>query len=553
MRHRWLALPVLAAACSPGPQAPTPWFADEAAERGLVFQHVSGAGGAYWLPEIMGGGAALADVDGDGDLDAYLVQSGRGLARPGAAPARLGNALYLNDGGGAFRLAENTGAEHAGYGMGVVAGDYDNDGDVDFYVTNVGPNALLNNDGGGRFAEVGAAAGVADSGWGTAAAFADFDADGYLDLFVVNYLEWSVGVERDCYDYGSGARNYCDPGNYDLPAKDRLFRNNGDGTFTDVSAAAGLGAAFGNGLGIAVADFDADGRTDVFVANDQTINQLWLNHGGLRFTDQALVWGCAMDSHGIAKAGMGVAAEDVDDDGDTDLLVVNIEGETDSLFRNEGGYFADATAAAGLATNSRGFTRFGVALADFDNDGRLDLYQANGRVAYAPEAAAEDVFAEPNLLFRGLAGGRFLPVPSADAPPTRVHTSRGVAAGDVDGDGGVDLLVVNRDAPAYLLVNRVLERGAWVGFRAVSATGRDALGAVVAASVGVARPRRSVQTAGSYLASRSPLARFGLGPASEARDVVVRWPSGVAEAFGDFAAGAVHVLREGAGGAVAGT
>ena len=277
------------------------------------------------------------------------------------------------------------------------------------------------------------------------------------------------------------------------------------------------------------------------------MNQLWLNRGGLRFTDEALLWGCAMDDHGIAKAGMGVAAEDVDDDGDMDLLVVNIEGETDSFFRNDGGYFSDATARVGLMAKSRRYTRFGVALADFDNDGRLDLYEANGRVSYSPEAEAEDVFAEPNLLFRGVREGRFELV----EPPTGaalIHTSRGVAVGDVDGDGGLDLLVGNRDAAPYLLMNQAAKRGGrWIGFRAVTRAGRDAIGATVWATVGTVRRRGDVQTAGSYLASRPPVVRFGLGAVAVVRDVAVRWPNGVWESFGDFDAGAVATLREGAG------
>ena len=352
--------------------------------RGIDFRHVPGASERYLMPEIMGGGAALLDVDGDGDLDAYLVQSGQSPVTASSSPA-VGNQLFLNEGDGTFVPARESGAEDPGYGMGVTAGDYDNDGDIDLYVTNVGANVLLRNDGNGRFEDVTEFASVGDPGWGTAALFADLDNDDDLDLFVVNYVNWSLGIERDCYDYGTGARNYCDPDNYDAPTHDRLYRNDGDGTFTDVSIEAGLGGVRGNGLGAISADFDRDGRLDVFVANDKTMDRLWLNQGELLFRDEALLWGCAMDDHGVAKAGMGVAAADTDNDGDSELLVVNIEGETDSFFRNEGAYFTDATATVGLATTSRGYTRFGVALADFDNDGRLDLYEANGRVAYSPE------------------------------------------------------------------------------------------------------------------------------------------------------------------------
>lgn len=537
------------------------WFVDRAAARGLDFEHVSGAAGRYLLPEIMGGGAALADLDGDGDLDAYLVQSGH---LPGSAAldgtAVPGNRLFLNRGDGSFIESHNSGADDRGYGMGVTVGDYDNDGDVDLYVTNVGPNVLLQNAGDGTFTDVTIAAGVGDPGFSTAAVFFDPDGDGDLDLFVVNYVTWSLGRERDCYDYGTGIRNYCDPGNYDAPAQDRLFRNNGDGSFTDVSASAGLPSAFGNGLGVISADFDGDGRADIFVANDKTMNQLWLNRsdsrgdpqsassGNLQFQDEALLWGCAMDDHGIAKAGMGVASADIDDDGDADLLVVNIEGETDSLFRNEGTYFVDATASIGLGTTSRRYTRFGVALADFDNDGNLDLFEANGRVTYSPEPEAQDVFAEPNALFRGLDSGRFLAVePPGGVDPALIHTSRGVALGDVDGDGGLDLLVVNRDARAYLLLNALLTRGAWARFRVLTNDGRDAHGATVSGTVGNVRKFRDVQTAGSYLAAHEPTVHFGLATHTRIGEVVVRWPDAGREAFGDFPAGATVVLRRGAG------
>ena len=543
------ALALLAStACSPDDGArgtARPWFVDEAQLRGLDFDHRSGYAGRPLLPQIVGGGAALADLDGDGDLDAYLVQSGwsldGGLEAQRTAP---GNRLYRNVGGGWFEPA--SAAADRGYGMGVAAGDYDNDGDIDLYVTNVGPNALLRNDG-GTFESVAASAGVDDPGWGTAAAFLDLDADGDLDLFVVNYMHWSVPVEKDCRSRGEPT--YCSPTTYAAPAADRLFRNDGDGSFTDVTAAAGIDQAYGNGLGVAAADFDGDGLTDLFVANDKTVNQLWLNRGGLVFDNVAAAWGCAMDEHGIAKAGMGVGAADVDNDGDADLLVVNLKGETDSFFRNEGGYFVDATAQVGLGAGSRRYTRFGVALADFDNDGWLDLYEANGSVDGQADAP-QDAFAEPNTLYRGVradASLRFVPVqPEGGVADALVHTSRAVAVGDVDDDGGMDLLVVNRDAPPYLLMNRAV-RGNWVRFRVLEHNRGDAYGAAVFATVGGARMRRDVQVAASYLAANDPRVHFGLSDASWARDVTVHWPGGAVETFGDFAAGAVHSLRRGAG------
>ena len=525
------------------------WFSEEARQRGIDFEHRSGFAERPLLPEIVGGGAALTDVDGDGDLDAYLVQSGRVDGGTQAQGTAAGNRLYLNRGDGRFDLLPGAAAD-TGYGMGVAAGDYDNDGDIDLYVTNVGPNALLRNDGDGAFENVAAAAGVADSGWGTAAAFVDFDTDGDLDLFVVNYIDWSLSIEKDCRSRGNPT--YCAPTTYDAPAMDRLFRNDGDGAFTNVTVAAGIARAYGNGLGLAAADFNGDGLVDVFVANDKTVNQLWLNQGELAFRDEAAAWGCAMDEHGIAKAGMGVGAADVDRDGDTDLLVVNLQGETDSYFRNQGGYFQDASAAVGLGARSRRYTRFGIALADFDNDGWFDLYQANGKVD-GDVAAAQDAFAEPNLLYRGAASSEraasFEPVPGGGVAALLVHTSRGVAVGDVDGDGGQDMLVVNRDAPPYLLMNRISNRGSWVRFRVLD-EGRDAYGATVSVMLGASRVYRDVQVASSYLAANDPHVHFGLGESptgSLVRDVQVRWPGGAVEAFGDVRAGQVLELRRGAG------
>ena len=527
--------------CSDAPERPPGWFDDEAAARGLDFHHVSGAEGRYWTPEIMTGGVALADVDGDGDLDAYLVQGGS-LTGGEDTPD---NELYLNDGDGRFAMASYPGdAADRGYGMGVTAGDYDNDGDVDLYVTNWGPNVLLRNDGGGRFEDVTKAAGVGDPGWGTAAAFLDLDRDDDLDLFVVNYLSWSPGSAQDC------VRTYCGPTADDATA-DRLYRNNGDGTFADISESAGLSTAFGNGLGIAGADFDEDGRVDVFVANDGMPNQLWLNDTGpdghLRFRDEALLWGCAMDDHGFAKAGMGTAAADFDDDGATDILVVNLERQTDSFYRNAGSHFVDSTSRIGLGVTSRRFTRFGVALADFDNDRDLDMYQANGRIDHSPEFEGDDPFAQPNVLYRR-AGVTFeVVLPEGGTSEVSVHTSRGVAMGDVDDDGGIDLVVVNKDAPVYLLMNRVGANGNWVRFRVLNRHGSDAIGATVWATVGATRQRRSVQTATSYLASHDPRVHFGLGRGTRVANVEVRWSTGETELFGDFEAGETVELRYGTG------
>ena len=524
------------------------WFSEEAVIRGITFQHQTGFTGRHLLPEIVGSGAALADFDGDGDLDAYLVQSGSlydfepGVQRPT-------NRLYINRGDGFFEEAENAnGAGDQGYGMGVAVGDYDNDGDVDLFVTNVGPNVLYRNDGHGNFEDVSIQAGVGDPGWGTAAAFVDLDGDRDLDLFHANYINWSEVTELQCFI--SGVPTYCPPQNYQSAAVDRLFRNNGDGSFTDISLEVGLNRAFGNGFGVVTGDFDRDGNIDIFVANDMMVNQLWLNRGSFQFDEEAMLRGVAVDEYGVAKAGMGVASGDIDDDGDVDLLVVNLQGQTDSFFRNEGDYFGDATSARGLAAASRRYTRWGGTLTDFDNDGRLDLYEANGRVDPST-AYTNDLRAEPNVLFRGTANGKFVEIdPKGGTKQALIHSSRGTAVGDVDNDGGLDLLVVNRDGPAYLLMNRVPKRGNWIRFKVLLREGRDAYGALVTAIVGANKINRRVQPEGSYLDSNDPRVHFGLNNQLRIRDVEVLWPSGETEVFGEFEAGHTVHLREGEGSAL---
>jgi len=513
------------------------WFVECAAERGIDFAHRSGQEpGRFLLPEILGGGAALLDVDDDGDLDAYLVQSGS-LTDPGAAG---GNALYRNDGRGTFVRATGSGAEHRGYGMGVATGDVDGDGRTDLYVTNVGANALLRNLGDGRFGDETAAWRAGDGLWGTSAAFVDHDRDGDLDLFVTNYLYWSPASEIDC-EIALHGRDYCSPKSYGTPAPDVLLVNEG-GRFRDASAAAGLRAAFGNGLGVLCADFDRDGWPDVFVANDGLPNQLWRNHGDGTFRDEALQRGVALDQQGGPKASMGVAAADLDDDADEDLLVVNLAGEADSYHRNDGAFFSDRTPLVGLGGASRPFTRFGVALQDFDNDGWLDLLEVNGRVTRPEEPPEHDPYAEENLLLRGGPEG-FRPVRAAGGTvPPLSATSRGAAVGDVDGDGWLDALVVNRDGPAHLLRGVPgPEAARWIRLR-VLARGRDDLGARVELRLGTRRLTRTLRTAYSYCAASEPVIHVGLGAAARAEDVRVRFSDGSTRAFGALEAGRLHLL-----------
>ncbi|MCH8824313.1 MAG: CRTAC1 family protein [Planctomycetes bacterium] len=497
------------------------------------------------MPEMSCSGGALFDMDGDGDLDVYLVQSGSLTSKenPGG-----GNRLFRNNGDGDFEdVTEGSGTDDRGYGMGVAAGDYDNDGDVDLYVTNVGPDVLLRNEGNGHFIDVTLAAGLGDPSWGSSAGFIDYDADGDLDLFLLNYMNWSIENELECYN-AHGTLDYCGPTNYNAAARDTLYRNNGDGTFTDVTTAAGFDAAFGYGLGVAYGDFNSDGHLDIFVSNDSVMNQLWISQGDGTFKDEALFRGCALDESGMAKAGMGIHASDVDDDGDLDVLLVNLLDEADSFYRNEGDYFADQTAAWGMGLASRPFTRFGVGLVDFDNNGYLDVYQSNGGVAMSSESPTDDPFAQENMLFRGAENGRFSEVlPRGGTSNRLIHTSRAAVFGDINNDGAVDILVVNRDGPVYLLKNIVKDRGNWIRFRVIEEHGRDALGATVTLKLGSRNIRREVQSTYSYLAANDPRVHIGLGDHDTVSAVKVHWLDGTTELFGNFEAGQTIVLERSKG------
>lgn len=525
------------------------WFEESAQARGIDFEWVSGHRERFYFPEIMGGGAALFDMDTDGDLDLYLVQAGRiDVEAEADQPA---NQLFANNGPvnpGSFRnVSHGSGSGDRGYGMGVAAGDYDDDGLVDLYVTNVGPNVMLRNLGEQRFEDVTSQTEVGDPTWTASAGFVDYDADGDLDLYAVNYIYWSAAEEISCYSKPHPT-DYCSPKSYNAPARDSLYCNLGDGTFEDVSARVGLQQSYGNGLGVVFSDFDGDGHIDIFVANDGMKNQLWRNVDGEHFEDVAERAGCAVDQDGRAKAGMGTAAADIDDDGDEDLLVVNLSGEPDSFYRNDGDFFADRTPLVGLAVASRAYTRFGLGLADFNNDGYLDIYQANGRVTRAPEASGPRPFDEENLLFQGLAGGRFREVSPRGGTARKLRaTSRAAAFGDVDGDGGIDVVVVNRDSNAFLLINQVSVRGRWIGFRLLEKSGRPALGATLSCQVGQRAIMRRAHSAYSYCAANDPTILIGLAEATQVSGVEVLWADGTRESLGTFHAGSVVDIRHGDG------
>jgi len=532
-----------------------PWFEEVAAKSGIDFRHESGhVYPNYFFPEAVAPGAALFDADQDGFLDVYLVQSG-GILK--AEDERPPGRMYRNRGDGTFEaVPEEHGAPNRGFGIGVSTGDYDNDGDLDLYVTNLHANAFFRNDsspGEIRFTDVTAETGTAGNEFSTSTAFLDYDHDGDLDLFVVNDIHWSAETENECL-IQSGERDYCGPHSYNAPTASVLYRNNGDGTFTDVSFETGIRGAFGNGLGIVCADFNGDGWIDIYVANDKTDNHLWLSNGdasALRFTNVAFETGCAIDSEGQAKASMGVDAQDIDDDGDRDILTVNLDSEADSLFRNEGGYFVDDTAFTGLAAITRSFTRFGMAWSDLNNDGWLDLYMANGRVLRPGSLrwGSKNPYAEPNVLIRGSPEGRYQEVkPLGGTRDLLVANSRAAAFGDIDNDGGVDILVANSDHPPYLLRNVAPDRGNWIMFRVLNRHGGDAIGATVRLKLGDRTLTRDVRTAFSYCSANDPRVHLGLGHAAGVADVSVTWVDRSVESFGDFEGGRIVELRQGGGG-----
>lgn len=513
------------------------WFHENATAAGLNFRHHSGAYGEYYIPEMMGGGVGLLDYNNDGFLDIYCVQSGS--LKPGEKNLP-GNQLFRNRGDATYEdVTESAGVGDTGYGMGCACVDYDNDGDTDIYVTNLGANVLYRNNGDGTFTDTTADAGVGDANWGTSAAFFDYDNDGNLDLVVANYIHWSREQEVECYSRG-GKRDYCSPMNYQAPAMDSLYRNRGDGTFENTTVSAGLNQAYGNGLGVVCADFTGDDQPDIYIANDAMPNQLWVNQGNGSFKDEALIRGCAVNYLGIPEAGMGVVAVDIQNDGWLDLFVTHLEGEANRLYINKDVLFADTVTPKGPGTPSWPHTGFGVGFADFNHDTLLDLYVANGNVKFgAQQYDPADPYAEPNQLLRGTEEGAFEEVHQAGTQPKLIATSRGLATGDLDNDGDIDLVIINRDGPAHLLRNETAKKGNWIMFNVVNAHGSPAIGAVLRIKTLNSEYVKTVQPNQGYCSSNDPRVHCTLGQAQEVSQVKVHWPDGTEETFGPFPAGSI--------------
>ena len=534
-------------AAGPSAGAESPRFIESSARLGVVFEHRHSGTGLKYMHETVGSGVAVLDLDGDGRLDIYFVQGASRLPKgekPGLAP----NRLFRQTAEGLFvDITQGSGAGDPGYGMGVAYGDVDRDGDPDLYLTNLGRNTLLRNLGGGRFEDVTEAAGVGGDQWSSAAGFFDADGDGDLDLYVVNYVDFTFDNHKWCGNAKHQIRSYCHPDVY-AGVTDVLYRNDGDFRFTDVSREAGLRAsADAKGLGLAFADFDRNGILDIFVANDSSRNHLYLGGEGLRYEENGLLAGVAFNGSGEAEASMGVAVDDVDGDGLADIFLTHLGDETNTLYHSlGGGLFHDGTSASGLGIPSLPWVGFGTLLFDHDNDGDLDVFVTNGEVVdnielYEPKRS----YRQPSQLFDNLGDGRFSDL-SAQLGLEELLVGRGAAAGDLDGDGDVDVVITQNNGPARVLLNQTGSNNRSIGIRLHGVTSNlEGFGARVEILVGDRRQSRLLHSSSSYLSQSAPEIYFGLGTWEGSVEVIVRWPSGRVDEHVGLEAGYLVSLTEG--------
>jgi len=542
------------------------WFVDRAEASGLRFSYFNGFAGSYYFPEMLPGGVALFDYDNDGDLDVLFAQGdmlGAGktpadakIQPSGAMPlkARLfRNDLQINpDGSRTLHFTDVTdqsGIDARGYGMGVATGDFDGNGCVDVYLTYFGPNRLYRNNCDGTFTDVSKASGTEDSGWSVSASFVDYDRDGWLDLYVAHYVQYDLAGDRPCTGL-TGKRDYCTPKVYQ-PQPDRLYHNLRNGRFEDVTAKALRSGTFGPGLGVISADFDNDGWPDIYVANDGRENLLWMNQHDGTLKNTAPLAGAAVNVNGKPLGSMGVDAGDFDNDGDEDLLVTELPGEGTTVYVNDGkAQFEDISAPSLVGPASLGYTGFGTAWVDYDNDGLLDILSVNGAIE-AVKGRDTDVFpyGERKLLFRNLGDRKFENVSSqAGAIFAIAEVSRGAAFGDIDNDGDEDVVINTINGPARLLINNIGTRNHWLGLRVVNARGLDVPGAraEIVRKSGPVLWRRS-RADGSYASANDPRILAGLGASTESPTVRVHWPGGKTEEWRDVAIDRWTTLKQGEG------
>ena len=502
-------------------------FTDVTTQAGIRFRHNSGAFGRKYLPETMGSGAAFLDADGDGWQDIFLVNS---MNWPGHPGSRSFSSLYRNNGNGTFtEITRDAGLQVELYGLGVTAADFDNDGRVDLYVTALGRNRLFRNLGGLRFADVTDAAGVGDSGFSTSAAWFDYDRDGRLDLFVGHYVDWTEATDLFCTLDGT-TKSYCTPESYPGHSS-TLYRNKGDGTFEDVTRKAGMYDGASKALGVALIDYDNDSWMDLFVANDTQPNRLYHNNHNATFTDAGTMAGVAFNEAGVARAGMGVDAADYDGSGRQSLIIGNFANEMMALYTNEGtGLFIDEAPTTTIGRVSLLTLTFGCFFFDYDLDGLVDVFAANGHVADDINKVQPDVtYAEPPRLFRNLGSRRFQDVTAA-ASLQQPMVARGAAYADYDGDGDLDLLVTTNNGPARLLRNdggqskrlRVSVLG--------TTTNKSGIGTKIQALIdGKPGPWAMVKTGSSYLSQSELPVTLGLGTTARLSGLTITWPGGQVE------------------------
>ena len=545
-------------------------FLDVTAKVGIDFVHTNGASGEKFAVETMCAGCGLFDYDGDGDLDVYLTN---GAPLPGFQMAQTPvNRLYRNDGeaaGWTFSdVTNSSGVGDPGYGMGCAVGDYDNDGNLDLYVTNFGANVLYRNNGDGTFANRTREAGVGNDRWSTSAAFFDADNNGNLDLYVVNYVDFRLEDNRLC-NAPDGSKAYCHPDVYPGVA-DVLYRNNGDGTFIDIAREAGVYQPEGKGLGVICTDYDRDGDLDIYVANDTMENYLYANSGEGTFEEVGLLSGTAFNEMGQSEASMGVDFADVDGDGFSDILIGHLDMETNTLYKNGGnGTFTDVTVTVGMGAPSLLRVTFGLVFLDADNDGDVDAFAANGHVQDNIELMSDVVtYKQLNQLFENVGGGRFEDASARFGPGLDIlKASRGLAAGDFDNDGDVDLLVANIAERPELLRNNGGNRNNWLsvkligGARKVSNlnakreprnskrffSNRDGIGARVTVVSGDLRQVKELHSAYSYLSAGDFGIHFGLGNRSSVDLVEIQWPAGGVDRIEAVAVNQLLVVVEGKG------
>ena len=520
-------------------------FTDVTAAAKITWTHENLATPEKYFIETMGGGGAFLDYDRDGRMDIYLVNSGATRYHKPKTPIR--NALYRNNGDGTFTdVTEKSNAAGGGFGQGVTCGDYNNDGYADIYITNFGKNVLLANNCDGTFKDVTDKARVGATGWSTSAAFFDYDNDGHLDLFVCKYLDWDFSKHMFCGENKPGYRSYCHPNNY-KGISNTFYRNNGDGTFTDVTKKAGIESTEGKGLGVVAADINDDGWIDIFVANDAVRNFLFINRGNGTFTESALIAEVSYGLTGKPQSGMGCDFGDVDGDGRVDLVVTNIELEPNNVWHNNGDEtFTDVTVKAGLAKVALMFSGFGVRFVDYDNDGDLDQVIANGHPLDNIHLFRDGVTWAERPFVHDNQGGTFTDVSDerGEAMKKR-YSGRGLAMGDYDNDGDSDFLLVQNGGPPVLLRNDGGNRNNWIGLQLAGAkSNRDAVGARVTIKAGDLTMVRQIVGGASYASAHDPRLILGIGRRTKVDSIEIRWPSGVVDQIKDATVGRYTTVRE---------